>query len=53
MCDKCKEFDEKIAHYRRFATYPFDALTVERISGLIANLEKQKQALHPEAPPAE
>ena len=53
MCDKCNEIDEKIEHYRRFAEQPFDALTVERVKSLLVDLEKQKQALHPEVPPAD
>jgi hypothetical protein len=47
MCEKCTELDEKIEHYRRFASYPFDPLTTERIKDLIAELEQQKKALHP------
>jgi hypothetical protein len=47
MCETCIEIDKKIEHYRRFLEQPFDPLTIERIKGLIADLERQKKALHP------
>jgi hypothetical protein len=40
MCEKCKELDETISHYRRLAAFPFDPLTEERITGVIADLRK-------------
>lgn len=36
MCEKCRELDEKIAHYRRITTFPFDPLASERIARLIS-----------------
>jgi hypothetical protein len=43
MCDKCKQLDKKIQSYRKFLTHGFDRLTVERIDGLIAELEQRKK----------
>jgi hypothetical protein len=48
MCDKCTELDDKIEHYRRIASSINDQFTVDRIKVLIAELEAQKAALHPE-----
>jgi hypothetical protein len=49
MCDKCNELDKKIASYRRIASSINDQFTVDRINNiLIAKLEAQKAALHPE-----
>jgi hypothetical protein len=48
MCDKCTELDGKIAHYRWLASMITDQLTLDRIKELIAKLESQKAALHPE-----
>jgi len=49
MCEKCEEFDEKIAHTRRLAKTGLDALTLSRLETLIEEYERQKKALHPEA----
>jgi hypothetical protein len=46
MCERCEELRKKIDHYRVFIGQPFDALTVERIRGLIDQLERQLQAMH-------
>ncbi len=48
MCDKCKPIDDRIAHYRRLRTGINDRQTVDGIARLIADLELQKLALHPE-----
>jgi hypothetical protein len=48
MCDKCAEFDFKIAHYRQMATRLTDELTRDGIAGLIKELANAKAALHPE-----
>ena len=48
MCDKCIELDGKIAHYRWLSSMITDQLTLDRIKELIAKLESQKAALHPE-----
>jgi hypothetical protein len=48
MCDRCIEFDRKIAHYERLASAISDQLTVDRIKMLIENLQAQKESLHRE-----
>ena len=48
MCDKCTELDDKIEQYRRIASSIGDQFTVDRIKVVIAELEAQKAALHPE-----
>ena len=48
MCEKCTEIDKKIEHYRKIAFSLYDQLTIDRIKTLIADLEAQKAALHPE-----
>ena len=48
MCDACDELDEKIEHYNKVRSAMTDQLTIERIKALIAELETQKAALHPE-----
>jgi hypothetical protein len=51
MCSKCKDFDEKIAHYRRIGVYIPDELTSDGIKQLIEQAIAGKSALHPEAKP--
>jgi hypothetical protein len=48
MCDKCRKLDERIKHYRRLAASINDKLTIDRFEELVANLEAEKAALHPE-----
>ena len=48
MCDKCNEFDEKIAHYQRIGTYMTDELTLSGIEKLIQQAHAEKAALHAE-----
>jgi hypothetical protein len=48
MCDKCKELDDKIKQYRRIAASINDRLTIDRIWEMVARLEAEKAALHPE-----
>jgi hypothetical protein len=48
MCDKCIELDDQMERYRRIASTINDQLTIDRIKSLIAELEAQKAALHPE-----
>ena len=48
MCDKCNELDKKIAHYAKLSASITDQLTVERLIAMIAEMEAQKTALHPE-----
>jgi hypothetical protein len=46
MCEKCREIDDKIAHYRLIATGITDQLTIDRIEQLIAEMEAMKLSLH-------
>lgn len=46
MCEKCKEIDLKIEHYRCFALGPADNLARQSIKILIEDLEAEKVALH-------
>jgi hypothetical protein len=48
MCDKCVEIDKTIERYRRILLSIGDRVTVDRAKELIAELEAQKIALHPE-----
>jgi hypothetical protein len=48
MCEKCVEINEKIEHYRLIQRSIMDQLTVDHAKELIAELEAQKAALHPE-----
>jgi hypothetical protein len=45
MCEQCKEIETKIQRYRRFVAQGLDALTVQRINGLIQELEQRKEAV--------
>jgi hypothetical protein len=47
MCDKCIEIDEKIEHYRELASSVSDQRTSEGVAELIADLQAQKDTLHP------
>jgi cell fate (sporulation/competence/biofilm development) regulator YmcA (YheA/YmcA/DUF963 family) len=46
MCDKCKELDGEIEDYRRISESINDQLTIDRIQGLIDEVQNQKIALH-------
>ena len=48
MCDKCVEHDKKIERYRRVSSSINDQLTTDGLKKLIADLEAQKAALHPD-----
>jgi len=45
MCEKCKELDEKIARYSRYAAMAFDPLTTDRIRQLVEDMQQTKSAL--------
>jgi hypothetical protein len=47
MCDKCDDLDKKIEHYRLILLSIGDQITVERLAGLIGDLQAQKATLHP------
>ena len=48
MCDKCDELDKKIEHYETILVSIGDRATVERLMAMIADLQTQRVALHPE-----
>lgn len=48
MCNRCKEHDDKIAHYRRIETYITDELTLDGIKKLVELATAEKAALHAE-----
>jgi hypothetical protein len=48
MCEKCVEIDEKIKRYRNIVRSIRDQATLDGTKALIAALEAQKAALHPE-----
>ena len=48
MCEKCVAIDGKIEHYRNLSSLITDQRTLEGIKHLIAQMEAEKQALHPE-----
>jgi hypothetical protein len=48
MCERCAELDERLRRYRRISDSINDQLTIDRIKGMIDDLEAQKAALHPE-----
>jgi hypothetical protein len=45
MCDKCTEFDSKIAHYRRMAFRLTDQQTLDGIAGLVKQMAADKAAI--------
>jgi hypothetical protein len=51
MCEKCAEIDILIERYRRVKCSISDQLTIEKAREVIAELEVQKAALHPEQEP--
>jgi hypothetical protein len=46
MCEKCKELDQKIEHYRELSQSATDQSTIDRFKELIRDLFDQKIALH-------
>jgi plasmid replication initiation protein len=46
MCEKCKELDQSIEHYRRLSQSITDQPTIDRFKEAIGNLFDQKLALH-------
>jgi hypothetical protein len=45
MCEKCKELDQSIEHYRRLSQSITDQPTIDRFKEAIGNLFDQKLAL--------
>jgi hypothetical protein len=48
MCSKCVEINEKIKHFRDLGTRILDPQALRSLETLIADLEANKSALHPE-----
>jgi hypothetical protein len=48
MCEKCDEINGTISHYRWIKSQLIDPKTHEAADDLIAKLEAEKRALHPE-----
>jgi hypothetical protein len=48
MCEKCKPIDERIERYQRLVKNINDQQTIDGVTRLIDELEKQKKTLHPE-----
>jgi len=48
MCEKCVEIDKAVARYQGILLSIGDPVTVDRTRELIADLQAQKVALHPE-----
>ena len=48
MCEKCDEIDKTIERYRRIQQRVLDQAFIDRAKELIAELEADKAALHPE-----
>jgi hypothetical protein len=48
MCEKCVEIDGRIEHYQNLSSLVTDQRTLDAIKLLIARMEAEKQALHPE-----
>jgi hypothetical protein len=48
MCNKCDEIDKTIVRYRRIKERVSDHALVDRARELIAEMEADKAALHPE-----
>jgi hypothetical protein len=51
MCEKCVEIDKTIERYRRILLAISDPITIDRTKDLIADLQAQKAAFHPEQAP--
>jgi hypothetical protein len=47
MCEKCREIDAKVEHYRQLAERLTDRQTLDGIRRIIDELELEKAALHP------
>jgi hypothetical protein len=48
MCEKCTEFNFKIARYRQIASLIVDQPTLDGIAQLIKEMTETKSELHPE-----
>ena len=48
MCEKCIEFDRRIAHYTQLSTKVADQKALDGIANLVAELQDKKRELHPD-----
>jgi hypothetical protein len=48
MCEKCVEIDKAMARYKRLRLQVMDRQATEAADRLMAKLEAEKAALHPE-----
>jgi hypothetical protein len=48
MCERCNEIDAQIHRYKQLARSITDKPAIESIERLIASVEAEKRALHPE-----
>jgi hypothetical protein len=48
MCEKCKELDLKIEHFRSLSSVVTDRMTLNGIGTLIEKYQAEKKALHPD-----
>jgi hypothetical protein len=47
MCERCREINERVAHYQLSAARLTDRQALEGIQHIIGKLEQEKAALHP------
>jgi|APCry1669192522_1035417.scaffolds.fasta_scaffold44284_2 hypothetical protein len=52
MCSKCLDIDLRVLKFRRFMAEPIDALTKERLTAAVVEMEATKADLHPESSPS-
>lgn len=48
MCSQCDELDAKIKRFRELVREGLDHLTIDRIKGLISELEAKRANMHTE-----
>jgi hypothetical protein len=48
VCEKCKEIDDQIEHYKRLKQFVTDAQALSAIDRRNDDLIEQKRLLHPE-----
>jgi hypothetical protein len=47
MCERCREIDERVEHYRQLAAGLTDRQSLDAIENIINELQQEKAALHP------
>jgi hypothetical protein len=48
MCDKCAEYDHKIARYRRLAAEVMDEIFNRNVDRPVSEMTAERAKLHPE-----